>query len=897
LTGLKVSLPRINWLQSSTGEELMNALSVTAVYSDSGIKVLSANEYTLNPAIPTETVGNNRRITVVYIDESSGIIASDKIAINVLASGTALPELVGLSLTVPRTAWAAGEVFVPTVTAAYSDSSYGTIPEGQYTLSPANPTQSVAENLIVSASYTAGGISKSGSTAIDVKAAKSEIPAISGIIATMEKRVWAKYEPFSVNVVAIYEDGTRGVVEQGYTLSPTSPTAADGHNITVRVSYRGYTAPLNIDVNTSENFSLTLSSIGAVPTKTTWLQNSPFSVVVTATYSDGSSGTISKGYSIDTESPTANVGSAIPISVSYKNQTSTFDIKVVGEVGMFAPLTRITAVPNKGVPASYMFDEDYSITVNAYYGESDEPLQVMYFTTDPVNITATTTGTVPVTVTYTENEITKTTSFNIIVNPIIIGSVNGGKTAILDLTDYVNVPEAKVNPDIEGGFNTYFTISSIVWKDGVNLQNSVFIPYTVYTAIVTLEANTGYTFYGLNADKFVHTGSTGVSNAENTGVVAIEFPRTAEAAPELTSLTVTVSGTVTGPDGVLTPAFSTGVREYTFISYATGNLKFTVNAELEDYATTSFVSPYQTGNIAPAGTELITITVVGSTASTTYTVKVMNGIADGGTLSYVQVGSKWREIHKFTASGTLSVNKVSYDNSVLVIAGGGGGGGGNWPAGGGGAGGYLETNTFNLEAKDYSVEVGAGGGGGRGSKDNNNGADGYNGNDSWFGTRSSYGKDANGLKSRGGGGGGRTYTSAGSRYGNNGHNGGSGGGSGYAGTWNSYGGAAESGQGNGGGGVSNWEDNHAGSGGGAGYGGSEVTATHGGYGNGGGGKWSDIMGSLQLYAEGGSVSNNSSSSVQGNNAAANTGSGGMGGWNSFGGSGGSGIVVVSIPIN
>jgi len=84
--------------------------------------------------------------------------------------------------------------------------------------------------------------------------------------------------------------------------------------------------------------------------------------------------------------------------------------------------------------------------------------------------------------------------------------------------------------------------------------------------------------------------------------------------------------------------------------------------------------------------------------------------ATGGTESTYTYGGINYKVHKFTSSGTLTVNSGGLVD-VLVVAGGGGGGGST--AGGGGAGGLLWTTGFTVAGGSFSVIVGAGGTGSR----------------------------------------------------------------------------------------------------------------------------------------------------------------------------------------
>ena len=86
--------------------------------------------------------------------------------------------------------------------------------------------------------------------------------------------------------------------------------------------------------------------------------------------------------------------------------------------------------------------------------------------------------------------------------------------------------------------------------------------------------------------------------------------------------------------------------------------------------------------------------------------------ATGGVISDYVDGSTVYRAHIFTSTGTFNVTALGAlpaTSSVLLVAGGGGGGSGpNW-SGGGGGGGVLESTTFPLSVRTYTVNIGAGG--------------------------------------------------------------------------------------------------------------------------------------------------------------------------------------------
>jgi hypothetical protein len=97
----------------------------------------------------------------------------------------------------------------------------------------------------------------------------------------------------------------------------------------------------------------------------------------------------------------------------------------------------------------------------------------------------------------------------------------------LDLSGKVTAPVKDAAPVTTFTETDQYT-GVIVWKtaeDGEVSGN--FAAGTVYKAVLTLTAKTGYTFTGLGADAFTYTGATSVTNTANSGTLTISFPATA----------------------------------------------------------------------------------------------------------------------------------------------------------------------------------------------------------------------------------------------------------------------------------------------------------------------------------------------------------------------------------
>jgi hypothetical protein len=96
----------------------------------------------------------------------------------------------------------------------------------------------------------------------------------------------------------------------------------------------------------------------------------------------------------------------------------------------------------------------------------------------------------------------------------------------LNLTTLVTKPTKATAPVTT--INAAQYMGSIVWKKGDDSSFSGnFGASTVYKAVITLTAKTGFTFTGVGANGFSYTNATSVTNAANSGTVTITFPATA----------------------------------------------------------------------------------------------------------------------------------------------------------------------------------------------------------------------------------------------------------------------------------------------------------------------------------------------------------------------------------
>jgi hypothetical protein len=120
-----------------------------------------------------------------------------------------------------------------------------------------------------------------------------------------------------------------------------------------------------------------------------------------------------------------------------------------------------------------------------------------------------------------------------------------------DLTALLTAP-AKGAAPVTTAINTAQYTGTVAWQtsSGAAFTGGTFAAASVYKALVTFNAKSGYTFTGVAANSFTYTGAT-ATNTANSGTVTLTFPATAQAAG---SADITVGFaygeiTITGSDG------------------------------------------------------------------------------------------------------------------------------------------------------------------------------------------------------------------------------------------------------------------------------------------------------------------------------------------------------------
>ena len=151
-----------------------------------------------------------------------------------------------------------------------------------------------------------------------------------------------------------------------------------------------------------------------------------------------------------------------------------------------------------------------------------------------------------------------------------------------------------------------FTRSAVTWSP----NHTVFAASTVYTASVTLTANAGFTFSGLNTATINGNAATITNNTGSNVTLSFQFPQTA--APALTPIT-TVAVNVTAPvTGAVPNTTATGTGDFTGSTVA-----WSPNHTVFAASTVYTASVALTANSGFTFSELNTATINGNAATIT----------------------------------------------------------------------------------------------------------------------------------------------------------------------------------------------------------------------------------------------------------------------------------------
>ncbi len=282
-----------------------------------------------------------------------------------------------------------------------------------YTYSYAIPNKSGTQTITISgASDAAGNVMNANSTK------KFDItPIMTGIAITTEpnKTTYIEGQNFDstgMKVTASYNDNTSQEVTD-YTITDGSNLTVGKTNVTISYTENGVTKTATQDITVSEK-KLTGISVTKVPDKTTYTEGQNFDksgMIITATYDNGTTKevttyTITDGNNLTVEKTNVTISYTENGVTKTVTQAVTVNQKVLSSI-------RVSTVPSKTTYIEGQNFDSAGMKITASYNNNTSQEVTDYTITDGSNLTV---GKTNVTISYTENGVTKTTTQDIIVS-------------------------------------------------------------------------------------------------------------------------------------------------------------------------------------------------------------------------------------------------------------------------------------------------------------------------------------------------------------------------------------------------------------------------------------------------------------------------------------------------
>jgi len=377
----------------------------------------------------------------------------------------------------------------------------------------------------VTISYTEGSETKTCTQTITVKVAPKTLSSIAVTTAPTKTTYTAgeNFDPAGMVVTATYSDGS--------TAAVTSYTVTDGNSLTagktsVTISYTEgsvtKTCTQTITVNAAPA-TKTLDSIAVTtaPTKTTYTAGEnfdPAGMVVTATYSDGSTAAVT-GYTYAPTAALTTANTTITISYTEGSETKTCTQAItVNAVTPPAPAT-LTGIKVKTAPTKVTYNEGESfdktgMVIEATYNDGSKK-DVTTYTYTPTG--ALTTANTTITISYTEGSETKTCTQSITVNAVtppapteytITFNVNGGIGTIPSQTTSGQKLSSLPTATHSGSY------SFVGWYTAASGGTQITTAY-VFSANTTVYAHWTYTGGSVGVGSYTPSYTVSVDKTEN----------------------------------------------------------------------------------------------------------------------------------------------------------------------------------------------------------------------------------------------------------------------------------------------------------------------------------------------------------------------------------------------
>lgn len=264
------------------------------------------------------------------INNSGSVATCSSITVELAEEAKTLSSI-SVSNAPTKTTYTAGEYFDPTglvITRTYSDSTSDTYTyashTSEFTFSPTTSTALTTSNTSVTITY--GG--KSCNQAITVNAAKT-LSSISVSTAPTKTSYYAgqTFDPTGLVITRIYSDSTSDTYTYSghtseFSFTPSTSTALTTSDTSVTITYGGKSTTQSISVSA---VTLTSIAVSTAPTKTSYVVDETFDptgLVITRNYSNGSSDTYT--YASHTSEFSFNPSLSTALTVANTSVTITY---------------------------------------------------------------------------------------------------------------------------------------------------------------------------------------------------------------------------------------------------------------------------------------------------------------------------------------------------------------------------------------------------------------------------------------------------------------------------------------------------------------------------------------------------------------------------------------------
>jgi beta-lactam-binding protein with PASTA domain len=376
-------------------------------------------------------------VSYEYSTKDSGTVLSQSIP-----EGDSVTRGTTVSLTV-----SSGQktIRVPDVTGMNKTAAENTLRDKGFTVSVNSVySDDVAENLVISQTPGKEASLTEGSTvAIMVSLGKDTVVSLA-VSNQPAKTTYEKGEILNTAGLKLkvnYKSGRTEIITSGFTCSPAKLSTTGTQTITV--NYGGKSTTFTVVVR---DVSVSTISVKTKPNKLTYYKGDTLNtagLVLNVTYSNGTTTTVSSGF---TCSPTKlSTTGTQTITVTYGGKTTTFTVTVNHRA--------VNTISVKTKPSKVTYNKDDTLNtaglvLNVTYSNGTTTTVSSGFTCSPTKLS--TTGTQTITVTYGG----KTTTFTVTVNPLTVKSIS------------VKTKPSKVNYSVGDTLNTAGLVLNVTYSNG-----------------------------------------------------------------------------------------------------------------------------------------------------------------------------------------------------------------------------------------------------------------------------------------------------------------------------------------------------------------------------------------------------------------------------------------------